>query len=115
MAVAGVRNLLIFFNSFGIVWAILLSALTLFLGLYLNTGGIVGLIPTFVGVIYTVSLYAVKDVRRVKIALCVLLFGWIVYSGLIFDIFGMISNTLAEILNVITLKKMSREREKCAK
>ena len=106
MAVAGVRNILIFFDKFGLFFAVLLSLVTLILGLALNSGGVIGLIPTAVGVIYTAALYAIKDVYRLKIALCILLYGWIVYSGLIFDIFGMISNALAQVLNIITLKKM---------
>lgn len=110
MGVAGVRNLLIFFDKFGSFFAIMLTLVTLVLGLYLNSGGVVGLIPTGVGVLYTVALYAIKDVYRLKIALCILLYAWIVYSGLIFDIFGMISNTLAEVLNIITMKRMRKER-----
>ena len=111
MLVAGVRNVLIFFDKFGGFMAVVLSLITLALGLYLNSGGLIGLIPTLVGVVYTIALYIIKDVRRLKVALCILLYGWIVYSGLIFDIFGMISNTLAQVLNVITLKKMSGKHE----
>ena len=110
MSVAGVRNILIYFDRFGAFMALLLSAITLALGLYLNSGGIIGLIPTAVGVFYTLTLYTAKDVYRLKIILCVLLYGWIVYSALIFDIFGMLSNMLAQILNVITLKKMRASR-----
>jgi len=110
MSVAGIRNILIYFDRFGAFMTVLLSAITLALGIYLNSGGIIGLIPTAVGVLYTFGLYAVKDVYRVKIVLCVLLYGWIVYSALIFDVFGMLSNMLAQVLNVITLKKMRKPR-----
>lgn len=111
MAAAGLRNLLIASGHYGLIPMLILAALTLILGIYLNTSGLIGLMPVGIGVFYTVSLYRAKDAIAVKIALSVLLFVWIVYSALIGDIFGTISNTAAQILNIITLFKLKRQRK----
>ena len=110
MSAAATRNLLIATGHYGVIAMIIISLFTLVLGLYFNTAGLIGLMPVSVGIFYTVSLYFVKDVRTLKCSLAVLLFVWIVYSALIFDVFGTISNTLAQILNLITLSRLKKEK-----
>ncbi len=108
MSAAGIRNLIIASGHYN---AVVMAAVVLFilvLGLYFNTAGYLGLLPIGAGVFYSAALYFAKDVRALKIALAVLLFAWIIYSALIFDIFGTISNTVAEILNLTTLVKMKK-------
>ena len=111
MAAAGLRNLLIASGHYGLIPMLILSGLTLVLGIYLNTSGIIGLMPVGIGVFYTVSLYKARDAVAVKLALSVLLFVWIVYSALIGDIFGTFSNITAQVLNLITLFKLRRQRK----
>jgi len=105
MSAAGVRNLIIASGHYNAFIMILVVLFTLIFGLYFNTAGYLGLLPIGAGVFYSAALYFAKDVRTLKMALSVLLFTWIVYSALIFDIFGTISNTAAQILNLITLQK----------
>lgn len=110
MSAAGIRNLIIASEHYNVFIMILVVIFTVAFGLYFNTAGYLGLLPIVAGAFYSSALYFAKDVRVLKMALSVLLFTWIVYSALIFDIFGMISNTIAQILNVITLQKLKRQR-----
>ena len=112
MAAAGVRNLLIASGHYGFVAMIAVAAITLVLGISLNGAGLIGLMPVGAGVFYTVSLYKAKDAVSVKLALSALLWVWIVYSALIGDVFGTISNSTAQVLNLITLHKLRKERRK---
>lgn len=105
MAVAGTRNLIIASGHYGVFATVLVSLFTFVFGIYFNTGGVIGLMPVIASVFYSVALYVTNDVRHLKLALSVLLFVWIVYSALIFDIFGTISNTSAQILNLVTLAR----------
>ena len=109
MSMAGVRNLIIASGHYNIIVMILIVLITFTFGLYFNTAGYIGLIPIFVGVFYTAALYFTKNVRTLKLALAVLLLAWIVYSALIYDIFGFLSNSVAEILNIMTLVKMYKD------
>ena len=111
MSMAGVRNLIIASGHYNFVVMLVIFALTLGLGLHFNTAGYLGLIPVGVGLMYTVALYFARSVRVLKIWLSVLLFCWIIYSAMIFDLFGTISNTAAEVLNIVTLSKMSRQNQ----
>ena len=111
MAAAGVRNLLIASGHYGLLSMLILAALTLIFGIYLNGAGLIGLMPVGAGVFYTVSLYRAKDAIAVKLALSALLWVWIVYSALIGDIFGTLSNTVAQALNLTTLYKLRRQRK----
>ncbi len=108
MSAAGIRNLIIASGHYNAVVMIIVVLFTLFFGLRFNTAGYLGLLPIGIGVFYSAALYFTKDVRALKIALSLLLAVWIVYSALIFDIFGTVSNTVAEILNVATLAKIRK-------
>ncbi len=110
MSAAGIRNLIIAAGHYNALVMAAVVIFTLAFGLYFNTAGYLGLLPIGAGVFYSAALYFTKDVRALKIALGILIFTWIVYSALIFDIFGTISNTAAEILNVTTLVKMERKK-----
>ena len=112
MAAAGVRNLLIASGHYGFTSMLIIAGLTLFFGIYLNGAGLVGLMPVGAGVFYTISLYKARDAVAVKLALSALLWVWIVYSALIGDIFGTISNAVAQALNLITLTKLRKERKR---
>ena len=108
MSMAGIRNLIIYFGHYNLFVMIFVAMFTLFFGLYFNTAKYIGLVPIAAGVFYSISLYFAKNVRTLKISLAILLFAWIVYSALIFDIFGMISNSIAAILNLATMIKIRK-------
>ena len=112
MGAAGLRNLLIASGHYGFYTMIAIALTTLVLGVSLNGAGLIGLMPVGAGVFYTISLYKAKDAIAVKLALSALLWVWIVYSALIGDIFGTISNAAAQALNLVTLFKLRKERGK---
>ena len=108
MSAAGVRNLTIASGHYNAVVMIMVVLFTLFFGFRFNTAGYLGLLPIGIGVFYSIALYVTKNVRTLKIALSLLLAVWIVYSALIFDIFGTVSNTIAEVLNITTLVRLNK-------
>ena len=111
MSMAGVRNLIIASGHYNIFVMLLIASVTLIFGLYFNTAGYIGLVPIFVGVFYTAALYFTKNVRTLKLALAVLLLAWIIYSALIYDIFGFLSNSVAGVLNIMTLVRMLKNEK----
>ncbi|MBQ8720468.1 MAG: YgjV family protein [Clostridia bacterium] len=112
MSVAGVRNLLICFDLYGRAAMLILVSVTAFLGFYFNSAGIVGLLPVAAGIFYSVVSYSAKSIRTLKAGLAVLLLVWTVYSALIFDIFGMISNATALVLNLVTFHRIIKNKER---
>lgn len=112
MGAAFVRNVCIATGHYGIIPMILIASFTLIFGLRFNTYGFIGLMPVAVGIFYTVALYFSKGIKGTKIALSVLLLVWVIYSLLILDFFGVVSNALALTLNLLTLKNMTKEKIK---
>ena len=112
MGAAFIRNLLIAIGHYSTIAMIIIAGLTLLFGVAFNSFGLIGLLPVGVGIFYTISTRLAKDVVGVKYALLVLLSVWVIYSVLIKDLFGVISNLLALILNIITLCKMKKTKNK---
>ena len=112
MSAAFVRNFLIATGHYTTFMMIIIATFTLGFGITLNSFGVIGLLPVFVGVFYTVAARFSTGVVGLKYALSLLLCVWVIYSVLIFDLFGALSNFLALTLNIITLAKMKKAKKK---
>ena len=112
MGAAFLRNLLIAIGHYSTISMIIIAAFTLIFGIAFNGFGLIGLLPVGVGIFYTVATRFARGVFRMKCALMVLLSVWVIYSVLIFDLFGAISNLIALTLNLLTLRKMKKQKEK---
>lgn len=82
---------------------ILFFVLTLFLGIALNTGGIVGIIPVGAGAIFTVSSFYAEKFAEIKLSLLVNIGLWIVYSAFILDFSTLFMNSVSFALNLASL------------
>ena len=111
MSAAFARNLLIALGRYSTPSMVAIASFTLIFGISLNVAGIIGLLPVGAGSFYTIATRFAKGVVGMKLALMVLLSVWIIYSVLIFDVFGALSNLLALTLNVITLTKIIRKKK----
>ncbi len=109
MAVAAIRNLLICFGIYGFLPMIVLVSFTVVFGTALNTSGLIGFLPVAAGVFYSIVSYSAKSIRMLKSGLAVLLFIWVIYSALILDVFGMLSNTSALVLDLVAIYKQVRK------
>jgi len=106
MSVAAVRNLLICFGAYSRWAMIILASVTLLLGSGLNSSGIVGFMPVLAGTFYSVVSYRAKSILTLKLGLSLLLLVWTVYSAIILDVFGAITNGTGLLLNIVTLGRM---------
>ena len=103
MGVGAVRNYLASKNKLTfplmLVFFIAIGAL----GIALNTGGAIGLIPVFASLIFTLTSFYLKGVVATRIAVIFNLTLWVVYSVLIFDLVSAACNFIALTINVFML------------
>lgn len=105
MGVACVRNGLKYLGIYNAPFTSVLLILTLALGVYFNTGGVLGLVPVLAGSFFTVAVYRARSLRTLKISMIVLLSSWVIYSALIYDFVGLVSNGVALVLNLLTIRR----------
>ncbi len=105
LLIAAFRNYLLFIGKYTRAFLILIFFLTLFLGLFFNTGGALGLIPLFATLIYTLTSYCAKSYVNVKLNLFLNLGLWTLYSVFIYDVGGAVINIFSIILTLISIFK----------
>ncbi len=105
LLIAAFRNLLLFLERYTRQFFIIVFFATLFLGLFFNTGGALGLIPLLATLIFTVTTYYAKDYIKVKLSLLLNLVLWTLYSLLILDLSSAVINISSSVLTVLSILK----------
>ena len=98
-----IRNLLLTVGKYNRIWMIVFFVLTAVIGIKINTGGYIGLIPVFATLAYTISTKYAKSYINVKLSLLANLILWSTYSFLIMDYVSATVNSLAAVLTLLSL------------
>lgn len=85
MAIAATRNLFVYNDRLTLNWTIFFIVISVVLGLMVNTMGIIGLLPIIAIVQITISNYALKSIKWIKMSFIVNEFFYIVYFFAIYD------------------------------
>lgn len=108
LLLSSLRMLLILYNKYNRRQMIVFCVLTVAVGLWVNTRGLIGLLPIVATVQLTVQSYLAHDLYSVKLSITLnLLFGAI-YCALILDFVSGVCDLINFILGVVALCRMRR-------
>ena len=105
-----VRNIFIMKDRFTRPVMTVITILVIVFGVMTNNRGIIGLMPVFATVEYTMCCHFILDVRKTKISILFNESIWIVYSFLISDYSTALTYVAVIIVDILAIFK-----EKCAK
>ena len=111
MCFSALRNHLAAKEKYTPLALVLIFTLTAMLGILLNRGGVVGLIPVGASLLLTACAYVLKSALAVRLAVMISLALWVVYSVLIRDYVSAASNLLALALNLYTLVRTRKRAD----
>lgn len=81
----------------------------LFLGLYFNNLGFIGLLPVFGNVEYSICLFALKNhMKGIRISFLVCNICFLILNIFIFNYVGLISNSITVITTIVKLLRNSK-------
>lgn len=103
LLIAAFRNLLLVLRKYTRPWLLLVFFSTLILGVLFNTGGIVGFLPLFATLIFTVTSYKARGFLNVKLSLLLNLLLWCIYSFLILDLSSTVINVTSIVLTLCSI------------
>ena len=106
-AISLIRNILCYKDKLGLKEKIFITIISIILTLYFNNIGIIGLLPLISMVVY-IWFMTVKDVIKFKILIIFTALLWAIhdfsiksYTSFVFDVLGIITNTIS----IIKIKK----------
>lgn len=104
---AGMKNI----KSRIVEWGLI--SLGVVLGIVFNNRGILGWLPIVANFIYSVAIFQFKDNEKwLKIVFIINLLMYTVFSAVIQNYVGAVSNTVVAIITAISLIKAAREKKK---
>ena len=104
---AGMKNI----KSRIIEWGLI--SLGVVLGIVFNNRGILGWLPIVANFIYSVAIFQFKDNEKgLKIVFIINLLMYTVFSAVIQNYVGAVSNTVVAIITAVSMIKAAREKKK---
>ncbi|WP_295616364.1 YgjV family protein [uncultured Methanobrevibacter sp.] len=115
MAIASVRIYMVIKDRFTIRWTIFFLILSVVIGLWVNTLGLVGLIPIVAVIQITICNYAYKDIRWIKLSFIVNESFYIFYFFLIYDYVSTLIQILTVVIGCVSYVKLVSDRNAAEK
>ena len=112
LSLAIFRNILIMRNKYSRVWMVGISIVITVGGIIANTKGIVGWLPIFATLIWTIGNYYCQDVLRIKIFLFINIMIWCAYFFIIWDFSSGIAQIITGIICLQSIYRLSRVSKK---
>jgi len=112
-AIGLVRNLLCYKDKLKIKEKIIIITVTLFFSLKYNNLGIIGLLPIFATVLYTLFMDT-KDIIKFKILSISTTMMWLIYNIYIIAYIAAFIQSIQIIANIVSIHKLNQEN-KCKK
>ena len=103
MVFSATRNYLASKEKYNLTALVTVFTANAVLGLLLNTGGTVGLIPVVATLFLTVTAYFLHEPHVVRVAVMINIGMWVVYGFLISDYVTAVTNSVAFLINAVTL------------
>ena len=109
MAIAAVRNAMVYKDRLTLNWTIFFVILSVVLGFLVNTMGIIGFLPIIAIVQITICNYYLKTIRSIKISFIVNLLFYIVYFIAIYDFTSAIIQIITAAIGFGSLLKLIKK------
>ena len=106
MAIAASRNAMVYNDKLTFKWTIFFIAISIVIGLLVNTMGFVGILPILAIVQITLCNYYLKNIKSIKIGFIVNSAIYIVYFLAIWDFSSAIIETITALIGLISLFKL---------
>ena len=103
MAIAAIRNAMVYKDKLTRNWTIFFVILSVVLGFFVNTMGIIGFLPIIAIVQITVCNYYLKTIRSIKTSFIVNLLFYIIYFLSIYDFTSAIIQIITAAIGVVSL------------
>ncbi|MDO5601847.1 MAG: YgjV family protein [Oscillospiraceae bacterium] len=111
LAVSALRNLLVAAGRYPKKLMYLFVLATAVLGIWVNTKGLIGLLPVAATVEYTVCCYYIKGLKATRYSIFINVAIWVIYSFCIFDFSTALTDSAVLLVDAAAIVKLYR-REK---
>lgn len=109
MLIAASRNLMVYYNRLTRNWTIFFLIVTVVLGCYVNTLGLVGLLPVFAIIEITLCNYFLKDIKSIKMGFIINSLIYIIYFFAIYDFASVGMESITALIGLASLIRLIRD------
>ena len=112
MAIAASRNAMVYHDRLTFKWTMFFIAVSIVLGLSVNTLGIVGILPIIAIIQISLSNYYLKTIKPIKTSFIINSAIYVVYFIAIWDISSATIESITAMVGVISLLRLIRAESK---
>ena len=109
MAIAAARNVMVWKDRLTLNWTIFFIILSVVIGLFVNTMGIIGLLPIIAIVQITICNYILKDIKWIKLSFIINEVFYIIYFIAIWDFSSSIIEIFTAFVGLLSFVKLIRD------
>ncbi|MCF0134030.1 MAG: YgjV family protein [Blautia sp.] len=107
-----IRSVLLMKNKYDKKWMVILSALIVVFGAYLNEMGLIGWLPILATVQWSVCSYYARKIIPIKIGMLVNILMWMVYFFAIWDFSSGIAQIITAGICTVSIIKLTIQKKK---
>lgn len=111
MVLCSVRNGLEAYDKFSLKLCIPFCVIVAALGIGFNTSGVLGLIPAFATVVYTLGCYLCKSLLSTKINIFVNLLLWTLYDMMIVDVPSSVVDSVGALVALVAFFRIRKMQD----
>ena len=108
MAIAASRNLMVYYDRLTFNWTMFFIAVSLVLGLAVNTMGLVGILPIIAIIQLSLSNYYLKTIKPIKTSFIINSAIYVVYFLAILDFSSATIESVTALVGVVSLIRLIR-------
>lgn len=110
MAIAAARNAMVYFDRLTFTWTMFFIAVSVVLGLAVNTMGLVGILPIIAIIQLSLCNYYLKTIKPIKTSFIVNSAIYIIYFLAIWDISSAAIESITALVGVVSLVRLIRSQ-----
>jgi hypothetical protein len=114
MAIAASRNAMVYFDRLTFSWTMFFIAVSVVLGLLVNTMGLVGILPIIAIIQLSLCNYYLKTIKPIKISFIVNSAIYVVYFIAIWDISSASIESFTALVGLVSLARLISSESKSA-
>ena len=106
MAIAAARNAMVYKDKLTFKWVVVFIAVSVILGLMVNTLGFIGLLPIIAIVQLSLSNYYLKTIKAIKLSFIVNSGIYVVYFLMIYDFSSAVIEGFTTLIGLVALLRL---------
>ena len=103
MAIAATRNMMVYKDKLTLRWTSIFTVITIVFGFWVNTLGIIGMLPVMAIVQLTICNYYLKTIKYIKLSFLINILFYILYFYVIYDFASLIIQIITFTIGLISL------------